>query len=382
MKKRHLFGLFAMAAFACVSCSQDEVVSQSPDVNKAIEFGTYVGRDASSRGSVQNLTSLTATDASGFGVFAYYTNTADGYSTSTSTPNFMYNQQVTGTATTTTTGTGGSAETTTTYAWTYSPLKYWPTGTNDKLTFFAYAPYNCVTPATDLSANTAVGYPTLKFAVNETVKDQIDLLYAGEFETTLKNKTKTDDAVIFKFMHALSRIGFKVKASDDRTTASNVVDNNTQITVQSVEISFGETYLASGTLDLGLGTWSHTDVTAADQTYTLSTENLKSVTASSTAAVLNEDDSYIMIIPQDITAENITVKVVYTITTTDTNVAGGTTVMSNNILTSDSFKFNFEKGKAYNFILDLGLKTIKLSAEVDNWDTPEGKDKTDVSFGS
>ena len=370
MKKRHLFGLFAMAAFAFVGCSQDEVVSQSPDVNKAIEFGTYVGRDASSRGSVQDMASLTGTNATGFGVFAYYTNSVGGYDASSSTPNFMYNQQVTGTATT--------VESTTTYAWTYSPLRYWPTGANDKLTFFAYAPYN---RSASLTGNTVPGNPKLTFTVNQTVKNQIDLLYAGNF-SELQNKTKTDAAVNFKFNHALSRIGFKVKASDDRTTGL-AVDGATKITVQEVQISFGDTYLASGTLDLGTGTWSHTGVNAASQTYTLSTNtsNLENVEANATAQLLNTADSYIMIIPQDIDSESIKVNVEYTITTTDANVNGGSTVMTGNILTSAPFEFNFEKGKAYNFVLDLGLKTIKLTAEVANWDIPEGADNN-VSFGS
>lgn len=84
MKKNHLFGMFAMAAFAFASCSQDEVVTQSPEVNKAIEFGTYVGRDAQTRAhSIETVEKLA--EDGGFGVFAYYTNGAD-FNASTSTP--------------------------------------------------------------------------------------------------------------------------------------------------------------------------------------------------------------------------------------------------------------------------------------------------------
>ena len=103
MKKNHLFGIFAMAAFAFASCSQDEMVTQSPEVNKAIEFGTYVGRDAQSRAHVIDDTKL-ATE--GFGVFAYYTGQANF--NDNSELNFMRNQEVKKVHD----------------AWTYSPLKY------------------------------------------------------------------------------------------------------------------------------------------------------------------------------------------------------------------------------------------------------------------
>ena len=52
MKKNFYVGLIALTALTVTSCSNDDVVMQSPEVNKAIEFGTYVGRDAVSRGHV------------------------------------------------------------------------------------------------------------------------------------------------------------------------------------------------------------------------------------------------------------------------------------------------------------------------------------------
>ena len=39
-----------------------------------------------------------------------------------------------------------------------------------------------------------------------------------------------------------------------------------------------------------------------------------------------------------------------------------------NDITSQPFNFNFEQGKAYNFVLHLGLTSVKLSAEVSGWD--------------
>lgn len=79
-----------------------------------------------------------------------------------------------------------------------------------------------------------------------------------------------------------------------------------------------------------------------------------------------------MIIPKNFanTAENpgqITIRVKYTVETTDTDVLNGKSTIVNDI-TSQPFNFNFEQGKAYNFVLHLGLTSVKLSAEVSGWD--------------
>ena len=196
MKKNHLFGMFAMAAFAFASCSQDEVVTQSPQVNKAIEFGTYVGRDAVSRAhSIENVAKLA--EDGGFGVFAYYTDEGDFVSNDAATTtdvneaspcNFMYNEEVTSLD-------QGST-------WGYSPVKYWPNDPGDKLTFFAYAPYDDadaegVTDNISFSLHTTTvtsseeqggeatttttvmaGDPIITFKVNNKVKNQTDFIFS------------------------------------------------------------------------------------------------------------------------------------------------------------------------------------------------------------
>ncbi|MDD3356559.1 MAG: hypothetical protein PHP72_06550, partial [Dysgonamonadaceae bacterium] len=89
MKKSNLFLLLLMALIV-MSCSKDETTMGIPQESNAIEFGTYVGRDAQTRASVIDATAL---QTQGFGVFAYYTNEGN-YTVGTSTPNFMYNTKV------------------------------------------------------------------------------------------------------------------------------------------------------------------------------------------------------------------------------------------------------------------------------------------------
>jgi hypothetical protein len=39
-----------------------------------------------------------------------------------------------------------------------------------------------------------------------------------------------------------------------------------------------------------------------------------------------------------------------------------------NTIVSDPFDFTFVKGYAYNFVLHVGLNSVKFSAEVADWD--------------
>ena len=396
MKKSKLFGMAAMAAMMLGSCSTDEVVNDYSPEN-AIQFGTYVGRDAESRAHVIKVNELAE---EGFGVFAYYTDESDF--ANTSTPNFMYNQEVKGKS-----STDGSGNTTySTTEWEYSPLKYWPNEANDKVTFFAYAPYDKNDNTTNniylnLSENTVAGVPAITtYLVPTNLSEQVDLLYA----TPIKNATKQaiNGNVEFTFKHALSRIGFKVQTLIDKVNTDETGDDGsikedtetsqgeeladaTTITINEVKINFGSGYLSNGKLELENGTWSFDGVTPAAQTFTLTSDNFNDFSANkinSTKKQLNKDDSYIMIIPQflnrnlndtDNAEDDINIVVTYTVTTNDDNLSTPSVVK--NVMTSKDFTFNFEQGKAYNFVLHLGLSSIKLTAEVEDWkDTTEGKD--------
>lgn len=397
MKKSKLFGMAAMAAMMLGSCSTDEVVNDYSPEN-AIQFGTYVGRDAVSRAHVIEVDELAK---EGFGVFAYYTDESDF--ANTSTPNFMYNQEVKGKSSTD--GIGNTTYSTT--EWEYSPLKYWPNEANDKVTFFAYAPYDKNVDGTNnayinLSENTVAGVPAITtYLVSPNLSEQVDLLYA----TPIKNVTKQaiNGNVKFSFKHALSRIGFKVqtlidKVNTDETgddgaikedTESNQgeeLDNATTITINEVRINFGSGYLSNGKLELENGAWSFDGVTPAAQTFTLTSANFNDFSTNKINSVkkqLNDDDSYIMIIPQflnrkdvnnnDDENDDINIVVTYTVTTNDSNLSNPSVVQ--NVMTSKDFTFDFERGKAYNFVLHLGLSSIKLTAEVEEWkDSADGKD--------
>ena len=380
--KKNLLGWLAMATMLVgTGCSTDEVVNDYSPEN-AIQFGTYVGRDAQGRASVIGDNEL---QQKGFGVFAYHTN---GTYASSTKPNFMYNQQV-----------EYSTD------WKYDPVKYWPNNSADKVSFFAYAPY-VETNADDnfsFSTNSTVGDPMITYTVNRTVKSQEDLLWAVDVTDGLpfvsESKQSITGKINFQFKHALSRIGFKVQAMIDKVNQNNTGDldnatdqsqsiaSETTIAVEKVEL-IGK-FHTSGILNLNNTTanvplWTPTTPTSDDGfvlNYNESADDSNfdnSVAKNVTTAerVLNATDSYIMVIPQTFSAsEKIKIKVTYTVTTVDGNLEESSSVVKN-VIESDPFEFGFVAGNAYNFVLHLGLTSVKLSATVADWNTVDGVDYT------
>lgn len=363
MKTKIYFGLIALAMLAMSSCTKEVTVDQvNPDT--PIEFGTYLGRAAQTKGHITDLSDATyGIQTTGFGVYAYYTDQSN--MTSSATPNYMANQLVE-------------------YQdskWVYDPVKYWPNNNNDKVSFFAYAPYAATINTkniTSLPASTATGYPVIGFKVNETVTEQTDLLYA----TALENKSKPakyTDKTTFAFNHALSRVAFSVQLMVDavngdatggpdvaETPASGTLDHpNTTVAVTKVEL-IGKFHNSA---DLNLQNGAFSNFNTADAIYVLQSANFedvaKSVTTEDTA--LNNGDSYIMIIPKNFAdTDKVKIKVTYTVTTTDNKLDGSKSEITN-IIESDAFNFNFEQGKAYNFSLHLGLDSVEFDASVADW---------------
>lgn len=195
-----------MVALLATACSQNEITEVNPDSHRAVSFDTYTGV---SRGTdVTNTTMQGVCDDThygGFGIMAYYTGTTSWDEMVTShladlKPTFMFNQKVTYDKT----------------AWTYSPVKYWPNNKNDKVSFFAYAPYESDDKGARVgivtSKITDTGTPKITFTLKPADKldKMVDLVVA-----TAKDKSQTNAAISFDFGHILSKIAFKAKLGED-----------------------------------------------------------------------------------------------------------------------------------------------------------------------
>lgn len=222
--KKSLLAMTALAAMLFAGCtSSDELttlesIKQADNAPTPVSFGTYMGKQATTRsiysGSNGAITTDALLQAKRFGIFAYYTGT-NTYNEKNGpynaagkiAPNFMWNQQVTWDNTNS--------------IWTYSPLKYWPnnistssvdnsagaTGSENggKLTFFAYAPYVPAAASTGtVTSNPTEGIikfsdyddtgdPTINYVVPDAGADIVDLLW-GTYGTTTTNVNSTGNA--------------------------------------------------------------------------------------------------------------------------------------------------------------------------------------------
>ena len=381
MKTRRFFGWVAMATMVLsTGCSNDEVVEDFSPEN-AIEFGTYLGKDAESRGSVLDTEGL---KKQGFGVFAYYTGTEKF--TGSGTANFMRNTMVTHDGT----------------AWTYSPLKYWPNNVNDKVSFLAYAPWNAAyvveSDEEKIGENEiSMTGTTINYTVPNDVKEHIDLTWNNQNTLNL-TKQSIEGIVKFKFQHALSKIAFYRQAAvDELNPENNTLDKNTSIFIKRVilsksQVTYDKTtgkYSAEGcfyrSADLNLyntgnaAAWSnHSSEMQSFELLTGDhlTETILNDETSLGKRQMTEEDSYLMIIPQNV-ADGFYVFVEYEVVTKGMNAAGkdDSFTVTNRINTP--ITLNCESGKQYNLNLIIGMTSVKVEATVDPW-TDGGETTVDV----
>ena len=408
MKK--IFTFAAVAAVVLSSCAKvDNYKVSAPE---AISFGVYAGNAANTKAvSGTDFGTITTTElqnsAKGFGAFGYYTDAktyAEAATAGTNKPNFMYNQQVTYSAS----------------AWSYTPVKYWPNehGTEavstdvDKLTFLAYAPFvanknitgdkgvsitdKAGSAAADegiiaMTANNVAGDATLTFKVPASAEEQIDLMYGvlgatytdvegnpiGTVGDPMENLTKqeTDGKISILFKHALAKIAIDIKEvvdAEDPTTTVSPVSDGTKVVVKSVTLK-GSNIGTQGKLNLYTGAWS--DFTNATEFSVAPLPAAISVDAAPTAypsiAGVDEDglDKTVdlMLIPG--TDSKITgVEIVYYVCTEDSQLDGEVSVVENKISKDFATALTIVKGKQYGLNLLLGLTSIDLTAEVENWD--------------
>lgn len=320
--------LFAAAAVALASCTETDLSGDTSfakeSTSDAIQFSAKARSVGSTRAGV--LGGITTTDilkgtattvgagAStanvGFGVMAYNTGATEWADNQTSTtPNFMYNQQV--------------KWNDATKAWEYTPIKYWPNGIDaanaanspsntateggvQKLSFFAYAPYVDKSDALSgvgitkiNSSEKAIGSedggtgnklaaaPTVNYTLSSSdvhAAANVDLLWgvrgdaiysetdnddntatAGDKYNTSLTKETVPEKVNFLFKHALAKIGgydgLKIVADIDGNGGGSIgygtLDSKTCITVRQITIQNTATATNyAGVFHLATGAWS------------------------------------------------------------------------------------------------------------------------------
>lgn len=201
MKVKH--ACMAMTALAMAACSQNEITELNPDVYSPVGFSIYTG--AQTRGKATTTATIQAGDK--FAILAYYTE-KNAWAGTTETPNFMYNQEVS--------YNDGTEE------WSYNPAKFWPSEAGNKISFFAYAPYEG-NPATGLqkgiilSNADAAGKPSITFKLQNSADKMVDLVTDMQ-----KDREKASGTVSFTLKHVLTRATFVAKLSKDLSASSGM----------------------------------------------------------------------------------------------------------------------------------------------------------------
>jgi len=147
--------------------------------------------------------------ANSFGVYAYYTGkTAWEEHEVMSSPNFMENVKVS--------YNNGN--------WYYSPIKYWPKNSQEKITYFAYAPY--IDSVKYIS--TSNGHPEIAYEIVDKYKDlkterMWDLVVAKNIDVSGKPTNASERTIKFSFKHVTSRLAINAKLSNKLTKAGSKV---------------------------------------------------------------------------------------------------------------------------------------------------------------
>lgn len=370
MKKNYIMGIIACAALTMTSCSNDEIGGNNTKQGDPIEFGVYLGRDAQeSRGSIITTENLTK-----FGVSAYH-NYDD-------TPDFMYNQAVIKEGT----------------AWTYSPVKYWPTMSYDVLNFFAYSPYSDDSNGlTKLSKNTEKGLPYVEVSLPEDG----DLTKMVDFVAASPAMTAKKDVVNLEFKHEMTRISLQAKVSEDVFDAGGAA-NKTKVVIRSIKLNNGgdnggELYTkakykfhqsivdsdwiypvkAKSPIDLqSIINWS-ADWTISSNSVISSTNQGIALEGTSAVKLFNENQ-YLFLIPAEkatgLTAKSISATITYDIITEDSNLKDGysKTSATKTVFLPEGI---MQQGKAYNLTFTIAVDQVKLDATVEpNWNTDTNSD--------
>lgn len=347
MKFLRLAFYVLVAQLVLSGCAGEAVEETSSSSASEINFDAYVGRNASTRSGVTNITFLQDTlFNSGFGVFARYNYNGKILSL-LDTEHVTWNKDQN--------------------HWEYTNTRFWPS--EGSVDFYAFAPY---------SDQPKMENFTIDFPANWS---PVDLVYANA-----EGKTKADNPVKFTFRHALARLSFEITANP-KIEEKDVVIKVKEVKLYGADETSG-IFLMGGHLNLQTGGWTPYDngtrwfytwtpdgkVEGRDDT--LEEQQKKGPIYKLSAPpqldhehdkVTNHDDSYIFIIPQKKPA-NFNLKITYTVQ------QGGfeetVKVYKNllDVLPGDSDPY-FQGGKAYVFHFKLSLDPVNfdVQANVEAW---------------
>lgn len=220
--------LLALAAITLAGCAQNEIIETAPKADRSIRFDVYTG--VQTKGTETTTASIKTLN---FGILGY--KTAGNWADDANVAPAMYNEKVT----------HDGAK------WTYTNIKYWPTN-GDKLSFFAYAPYDDVSTdmGIELSPIEQTGAPEITFTQHADPDKLVDLVVAQTTDETYDATPGADNKIGFSFNHVLTKIDVKAQLKDDY--------GDTKIVIKKLELLGATKLYKKATCKMSDGTWDYT----------------------------------------------------------------------------------------------------------------------------
>ncbi|MDR1884391.1 MAG: fimbrillin family protein [Prevotella sp.] len=256
------------------------------------EDGTYAGAiDFALPEAAFKTEDITTSNITEMSVFAHLT-TGQAFNTS-STANFMYNQKITKTA----------------GIWEYTPLKYWSSSENDKVSFFAIAPCPTADNGIAVPVPNYTGYPAITVTPASASSQQADLCVAGVLNASKEDTNGSENGngggkVSFSFAHVLTKVTFSA-----RYTGTLPADTEIKITQVKISDVIGSNTLNFTDTGFEWNTLDHGNATRA--TYTVTGNELLFTPISASQSNISAAKGALMLIPQ-VTPADAKMEVIFT----------------------------------------------------------------------
>lgn len=360
--------ILAALSLAAISCTKSDVLD-SPVLDKAINFNTYLGNAPVTKAQVQTTSTMGEIGFNVKALVCVQSTTGEGESATTTLAPFASNPYMNvllskkGEAT----------------SWTYveasdnnvSRNYYWPTNTNEKLVFVGYGvnvegTYDETSEYIAFDEGSSTNFT---YTVPRSIEDQQDLLAAN---TDLYDQNNGKDGVSLVFNHLLSRIHFEITSNGGNGTDGTLPVHINSLKLKGKFIESSNISLASIVENNVVGTIT-TPGNAAEEDFEYVVIDAKKTFATKEESqaifkdAVGDVNKYMMIIPQS---------------TTGVSIVGEYTIDEDPTIRPIEIPLaqldKFEAGKAYKFVLNVKTSTIKFTVEVSEWDEVDADKKFEI----
>lgn len=207
-------------------------------------------------------------------------------------------------------------------------------------------------------------------------ESQMDMCYA---KATATGKKSNNTKVNFKFSHALARLGFTMSASVAETAITTGVKARfkvTKITLLPADGGEGPFY-SSAEFDVSdnNGGWDTSDseksagIELGESSFSNDNNNglILSQSENKDSLLVNADDKYVMLIPQNLSADGFKVSIEYEVTLLEKNKESGAYDMVYNQYVnhgSGIVKLNLEQNRTYMIKFNIGLEEANVDSHI------------------